>query len=64
MFSKDLFERVVRTFVASVCSVWLVTGEFTNAAGLAALTAGVTAVIAVIAKHFGDPSNASFRRDS
>lgn len=62
MFTRDLVERVVRTFVAAAASSWLVTGEFSEAAGLAAVTAGVTAVIGLIAKNFGDPDTASFRK--
>jgi hypothetical protein len=62
MFTRDLLERVLRTFVAAVASAWLVTGEFSEAALLAAVSAGVTAVIGLIAKNFGDPDTASFRK--
>jgi RNase P/RNase MRP subunit POP5 len=67
MFTRDLLERVLRTFVATflgtvgLAAATVVDVPSAKAAALAAGAAAVSAVIAVIAKQFGDPTSASFQ---
>jgi mevalonate pyrophosphate decarboxylase len=69
MFTRDLLERTIRTFIQAALAV-LVTNvagvtdlDTAKAAGLAALAAGFSAVVALVAKSFGSPDNASFQSD-
>lgn len=67
MFTRDLLERVIRTFIQAALAV-LVTNvagvtdvSTAKAAGLAAIAAGFSAVVALVAKQFGNPDDASFQ---
>lgn len=69
MFTRDLLERTVRTFIQAALAV-LVTNvagvtdiDTAKAAGLAALAAGFSAAIGLLAKSFGNPEDASFQSD-
>ena len=65
-FSRDLVERVLRTFIAGLLTA-VVAGmssvtDMTTAKALAmsAVLAGITAAIGVIGRFVGDPNTASF----
>lgn len=64
-FQKDLTERVVRTFaqaalavaVSDMAGVTSVDGA--KALVVAAVAAGLSAVVGLVSKHLGDPDSAS-----
>lgn len=64
-FQQDLFERVVRTFVqAALAVVATDLAGVTNMSSLktlavAAIAAGISAVIGMFSRRFGDPDSAS-----
>jgi len=65
-FTRDLLERVLRTFIAGLLTA-VVAGmssvtDMTTAKALAmsAVLAGITACIGVVGRFVGDPSTASF----
>jgi hypothetical protein len=69
MFWRDFTERVVRTFIATALAAVLAgmagVTDWTSGKALAmsAITAGITAVITMAARFFGDPDSGSFWDD-
>lgn len=59
MFTKDLLERVARTFVQAFAATWLAGAvnladvNAVKAAGIAGLSAGVAAVMGLLTKPLG-----------
>lgn len=65
-YQKDSIERIVRSFIGAVLTA-LVAGlagvidiSSAKALGMSALMAGITAIISLIARNFGDVDSASF----
>ena len=58
MFTKDVLERVVATFIQAFLGIFVVGGDIGNAkaAGLAGATAVLSFVKGVVASKFGDGS--------
>lgn len=64
-FQRDLTERIVRTFAQAALAV--VATDFAGvtdlnsakAIGVAAVAAGISAVVGLVAKNLGDPDSAS-----
>lgn len=65
MFTRDLLERAVRTFIQTAVAVFVAgwAGDFSTpalrTAALSGLAAGVSAVMSLLAKPVGDPESAS-----
>jgi predicted YcjX-like family ATPase len=69
-FQKDVLERVVRTFIQAAIGVFAlelanpdVSLDSLQAAGAAAVAAGVSAIMALIGKTVGDPDSGSWREE-
>mgnify|MGYP001452149228 FL=1 len=58
MFTKDVLERVVATFIQAFLGIFMVGGDIGNAkaAGLAGATAILSLVKGLIASKYGDGS--------
>jgi hypothetical protein len=58
MFTKDVLERVIATFIQAFLGIFVVGGDIGNAkaAGLAGATAVLSFVKGVVASKFGDGS--------
>jgi hypothetical protein len=68
MFTRDLFERMIRAAVAAAAGalaaslVGVQSLDGLRAAVLVAVAAGVSAALSLFARRFGDPDTASFRQ--
>ena len=64
-FQKDLAERVLRTFVQAALAVvvtdlaGITSVDGAKTLGVAAIAAGLSAVIGLVSKNLGDPESAS-----
>lgn len=64
-FQKDLAERVLRTFVQAALAVvvtdlaGVTSVDGAKTLGVAAIAAGLSAVIGLVSKNLGDPESAS-----
>ena len=64
-FQKDLAERVLRTFVQAALAVvvtdlaGVTSVDGVKTLGVAAIAAGLSAVIGLVSKNLGDPDSAS-----
>lgn len=64
-FQKDLAERVMRTFVQAALAVvvtdlaGVTSVDGAKTLGVAAIAAGLSAVIGLVSKNLGDPESAS-----
>ena len=58
MFTKDVLERVVATFIQAFLGIFMVGGDIGNAkaAGLAGATAALSLIKGLIASKYGDGS--------
>ena len=58
MYTKDVLERVVATFIQAFLGIFVIGGVFSNAkaAALAGATAVLSLVKGVVASRFGDGS--------
>lgn len=69
MFTKDLIERAVRTFIQAALAVvaanlaGVTSLDTAKGVGIAAASAGISAVMSLIAKNWGEPTDASFQAD-
>lgn len=61
IFSLDLLERTIWTFLQAAAAVWIVAGEFTGEALKVAAVAGVVAVVkaVILGRNVGDPDSAA-----
>lgn len=67
-FQRDLLERAVRTFIQAAIAVFAVeianpdvTLDSLQAAAIAAVSAGISALMALAGKTIGDPDTGSWR---
>ena len=64
-FQKDLAERVLRTFVQAALAVvvtdlaGVTSVDGAKTLGVAAIAAGLSAVVGLVSKNIGDPQSAS-----
>lgn len=63
-FLRDAAERIISTYIQALIGLLLVSGvtDWTavQSALVAAIPAALSALKAIIAKHFGDPDSAGF----